>query len=66
MSKKEIIDEPKKEIIEEPKKVYDGDLRGFKSLKEANDYINTPEFKKLDIGCRTEYVNWLKSILKED
>ena len=59
MAKKDIIVE---EIKEEPVEEYTGDLRGFKSLAEAKDYPNTPEFKKLDIGCRTEYVNWLKSI----
>lgn len=47
------------EIITEAKD-YNGDLRGFKTLEEAINYPNTPEFKKLDIGCRTEYSNWLK------
>ena len=58
----EIKEESIEEIKEEPVEEYTGDLRGFKSLAEAKDYPNTPEFKKLDIGCRTEYVNWLKSI----
>ena len=70
MAKKEIIIEEEKvveePIIEEAKeeeiKEYTGDLRGFKTLAEAKEYPNTPEFKKLDIGCRTEYINWLKSI----
>lgn len=57
----EIITEAKEDAGE-----YTGDLRGFKTLAEAKDYPNTPEFKKLDIGCRTEYVNWLKTITKED
>lgn len=70
MAKKEIIEElPNEEVIEKlpneevsnkPKKEYNGDLRGFKTLEEAINYPNTPEFKKLDIGCRTEYSNWLK------
>lgn len=55
----EIIDEAKEDGFE-PKKEYNGDLRGFKTLEEAINYPNTPEFKKLDIGCRTEYSNWLK------
>ena len=42
---------------------YRGDLRGFESLEIAKNYPNTPEFAKLDIGCRTEYQNWLKSII---
>ena len=63
MAKKEekIIEEP----VEEVKKEYTGDLRGFKTLEEAVNYVDTPEFERLDIGCRTEYKNWLKSI-KED
>ena len=55
----EIIDEAKEDGFE-TKKEYNGDLRGFKTLEEAINYPNTPEFKKLDIGCRTEYSNWLK------
>lgn len=73
MSKKDIkepieqevepIEEVEKEPIEqEVVKEYTGDLRGFKSLKEAKEYPNTPEFKNLDIGCRTEYMTWLESI----
>lgn len=59
------------EVVEEVEIItkednYTGDLRGFKTLAEAKNYPNTPEFKKLDIGCRTEYVNWLKTITKED
>lgn len=50
------------EILEEAKD-YNGDLRGFKTLEEAVNYPNTPEFEKLDIGCKTEYTNWLKNIL---
>ena len=66
--KKEII---KEEIIkEEPikeKPKYTGDLRGFKTVEQALDYPNTDAFKKLDIGCRTEYLEWLKNnILKEE
>lgn len=55
-----------KEVKEKPKKEYTGDLRGFKTLEIAKNYPNTEEFKKLDIGCRTEYQNWLKSILEEE
>ena len=54
------------EIIKEASEEYTGDLRGFKSLKEAIDYPNTPEFERLDIGCRTEYQEWLEKITKED
>ena len=66
MSKKENkeklpIEEPKK-----PKKEYTGDMRGFKTYEEMVNYPNTPEFKKLDIGCRTEYTNWLKKVLEEE
>ncbi len=57
----EIITEAKEDAGE-----YTGDLRGFKTLEEAKDYPNTPEFARLDVGCRTEYVSWLESILKED
>lgn len=60
------VEEIVNEIIEEANEEYTGDLRGFKTLAEAKNYPNTPEFQKLDIGCRTEYVNWLKSITKED
>jgi hypothetical protein len=63
------VEEVVNDIIEEAKEdagEYTGDLRGFKTLEEAKNYPNTPEFKKLDIGCRTEYVAWLKSIMKED
>ena len=60
------IEDIVEEIITEAKEEYTGDLRGFKTLAEAKDYPNTPEFQKLDIGCRTEYVNWLKTITKED
>lgn len=54
------------EIVEEAKEnagKYTGDLRGFETLEEAINYPNTPEFEKLDIGCKTEYTNWLKNIL---
>lgn len=63
------VEEVVNDILEEAKEdagEYTGDLRGFKTLAEAKNYPNTPEFQKLDIGCRTEYVNWLKSITKED
>ena len=54
-------------VIDTPEEIVENiDLRGFKTLKDAKNYPNTPEFKKLDIGCRTEYQNWLKSITKED
>lgn len=53
------------EIVKEAKD-YKGDLRGFKTLEEAVNYPNTDEFKRLDIGCRTEYSNWLKNILEEE
>ena len=62
--KEEILKE--KEPAKKEKKEYTGDLRGFKSLEIAKNYPNTPEFAKLDIGCRTEYQNWLKSILEEE
>lgn len=57
----EIITEAKEDAGE-----YIGDLRGFKTLEEARNYPNTAEFKRLDVGCRTEYIEWLKSIIKED
>ena len=57
----EIVDEAKEDNGE-----YVEDLRGFKTLAEAKEYPNTPEFKRLDKGCRTEYVDWLKTITKED
>lgn len=60
------VEEVVEEIIKEASDEYTGDLRGFKSLKEAIDYPNTPEFKRLDIGCRTEYQEWLEKITKED
>lgn len=63
--KEEILKE-KEPVKKEKKKEYTGDLRGFKSLEIAKNYPNTPEFAKLDIGCRTEYQNWLKSILEEE
>ena len=53
------------EIVKEAKD-YSGDLRGFKTLEDAVNYPNTDEFKRLDIGCRTEYSSWLKSILEEE
>lgn len=61
MDKKKNQELPKEEIKQ--KKEYTGDLRGFKTLEEAVNYPNTEEFKKLDIGCKTEYSNWLKNIL---
>lgn len=65
--KKEIpAEEIKEEIVEKPKKEYHGDLRGFKTLEDAVNYPNTDAFKKLDIGCQTEYSNWLKNILEEE
>lgn len=68
MTKKNKEELPVEEVVKEveapkPKKEYNGDLRGFKTLEEAINYPNTPEFKKLDIGCKTEYTNWLKNIL---
>lgn len=64
----EIINNEKEKIVNKlpKKKDYNGDLRGFKTLEEAINYPNTDEFKKLDIGCRTEYSNWLKNILEEE
>jgi len=67
MSKKK--EEINDTIVEEKpivKKEYKGDLRGFKTLEQAINYPNTDEFKRLDIGCRTEYSNWLKNILEEE
>ena len=61
-----VIDAPAdvaEEIVEnlgKKTKNYQGDLRGFKTLEEAINYPNTEAFKKLDVGCRTEYTNWLK------
>ena len=43
-------------------KNYKGDLRGFKTLKEAVNYPYTKEFSNLDKGCQEEYKNWLKTI----
>lgn len=43
-------------------KKYTGDLRGFKTYKEAVNYPFTKEFSKLDKGCQEEYKNWLKTI----
>lgn len=69
MAKKEIKNEEEEivdEIIEESKEdagEYTGDLRGFKTLADAKNYPETPEFKRLDKGCQTEYKNWLKSIM---
>jgi len=65
----DINETPNDEVSEEvTKKIkdYKGDLRGFKTLEEAVNYPNTDEFKRLDIGCRTEYSNWLKNILEEE
>lgn len=45
-------------------KNYKGDLRGFKTLKEAVNYPYTKEFSNLDKGCQEEYKNWLKTIKK--
>lgn len=63
----EILDEAgfksKENPMTEFKPEYTGDLRGFKTLEEAINYPNTPEFEKLDVGCKTEYTNWLKNIL---
>ena len=67
--KKEEINDTIVETVEEKpivKKEYKGDLRGFKTLEQAINYPNTDEFKRLDIGCRTEYSNWLKNILEEE
>ena len=53
-----------KETIKEVKKPtskidYIG--RGFKSLKEAQDFINTAYFKGLGKEDQEEYKNWLKN-----
>lgn len=66
MAKNKKVEEEKNEEVNQPKKEYTGDLRGFKTLKEAIDYPNTDEFKRLDIGCQTEYQEWLEKITKED
>lgn len=69
MAKKEIkneVEEIVEEKVEEPKEKvteYTGDLRGFKTLDDAKNYPETPEFKRLDKGCQTEYKDWLKSIM---
>lgn len=59
-----------KEIPEEknvkPKKEYIGDLRGFKTYEEMINYPNTPEFQKLDNGCKAEFTSWLKKISEEE
>lgn len=47
---------------EDKNKKYTGDLRGFKTYKEAVNYPFTKEFSKLDKGCQEEYKNWLKTI----
>lgn len=68
----EIIEEANEANDEEPKEMtdiitnYSGDLRGFSTLEEALNYPNTKEFERLDIGCQTEYKNWLKSITEEE
>lgn len=56
----ENIKEDKK--IDDKNKNYTGDLRGFKTYKEAVNYPFTKEFSKLDKGCQEEYKNWLKTI----
>lgn len=56
----EVKEQPSKE---EPKKQYHGKLRGFKTYEDAVNYPNTEAFSKLDIGCQTEYKNWLKTIM---
>ena len=58
----EIKDDEKKSN-KPSKKKYTGDLRGFKTYEEAINYPNTEAFSKLDIGCKTEYKNWLKNIM---
>lgn len=69
MAKKEIkneVEEIVEEKVEDSKEEvteYTGDLRGFKTLADAKNYPETPEFKRLDKGCQTEYKNWLKSIM---
>lgn len=58
----EIKDDEKKSTKSNKKK-YEGDLRGFKTYEEAINYPNTDAFSKLDMGCQTEYKNWLKNIM---
>ena len=58
----EIKDDEKK-LIKSNKKKYNGDLRGFKTYEDAIDYPKTEAFSNLDIGCQTEYKNWLKNIM---
>ena len=66
-NKKEIpAEEIKEEVVEKPKREYHGGLRGFKTLDQAINYANSDAFKKLDVGCQTEYSNWLKNILEEE
>lgn len=63
---KEIIEEVDDGVYSKKEVVYKGDLRGFKTLEQAINYRNTDAFKKLDIGCQTEYSNWLEHILEEE
>lgn len=53
------------EIVKEAKD-YCGDLRGFKTYEEMINYPNTPEFQKLDNGCKAEFTSWLKKISEEE
>ena len=59
---KKIDNENIKEDKKTDDKKYTGDLRGFKTYKEAVNYPFTKEFSKLDKGCQEEYKNWLKTI----
>lgn len=59
---KKIDNENTKEDKKIDDKKYTGDLRGFKTYKEAVNYPFTKEFSKLDKGCQEEYKNWLKTI----
>lgn len=72
--KEAVIEElPNTEKVEEVEddiaklfKHYKGGFRGFKDCYEAYHYPETEAFKKLDIGCQTEYKEWLNSIIKEE
>lgn len=35
--------------------------RGFKTLQEAEDFVNTVVFAKLGEADKNEYINWLKN-----
>lgn len=49
-----------KPIIIEDKKDLDFRSRGFETLDQAYDFINTYYFKHLGKADQDEYMNWLK------